>query len=199
MAVESVDKATPLLHSKGQLSKQMSQMSELHQDQMPHYELNEWEKLYWSSQIGPVQWKAIADDIQSKYLDYDGFVVLTGGDSMTYVASALSFMLNNLGKSVVLTGGKWETTTFSHFIIHHIILSILGCIPIGQVHSDARRYEIMRLFRRLVARLGISFYFYTHTATYIYYIYLLYTTNTPRIKNTSLHFFTLAFSRSNHR
>jgi hypothetical protein len=45
-------------------------------------------------------------DIYKNYHDYDGFVVLHGTDTMSYTASALSFMLENLGKPVVLTGSQ---------------------------------------------------------------------------------------------
>ena len=46
----------------------------------------------------------IAKDIRDSYELFDGFVILHGTDTMAYTASALSFMLENLGKPVVLTG-----------------------------------------------------------------------------------------------
>lgn len=48
--------------------------------------------------------RAWRSDIKGHYEDYDGFVVLHGTDTMAYTASALSFMLVNLSKPVVLTG-----------------------------------------------------------------------------------------------
>ncbi len=42
--------------------------------------------------------------LQANYLHFDGFVILTGTDTMAYLATALSFMLENLGKPVVCTG-----------------------------------------------------------------------------------------------
>ena len=48
----------------------------------------------------------IALDIQENYDSYDGFVIIHGTDTMAYTASALSFMLENLGKSVVFTGSQ---------------------------------------------------------------------------------------------
>ena len=44
--------------------------------------------------------------LQKHYDHYDAFVVLHGTDTMAYTASALSFMLENLGKSVVVTGSQ---------------------------------------------------------------------------------------------
>lgn len=51
-------------------------------------------------------WIEIALDIKENYNSYDGFVVIHGTDTMAYSVSALSFMLENLGKSVVFTGSQ---------------------------------------------------------------------------------------------
>jgi L-asparaginase len=59
-----------------------------------------------SCNIGPDQWTEIAEIIGEKYEQYEGFVILHGTDTMVYTASALSFMLVNLGKPVVLTGAQ---------------------------------------------------------------------------------------------
>ena len=53
-----------------------------------------------------LHWALIAAKIHAEYLNYDAFVVLMGTDTMAYCASALSFMLENLSKSVVLTGAQ---------------------------------------------------------------------------------------------
>lgn len=54
----------------------------------------------------PSDWVSIACDIASHYADYDGFVILHGTDTMAYTASALSFMLQNLSKPVIVTGSQ---------------------------------------------------------------------------------------------
>lgn len=59
-----------------------------------------------SSAVGPEHWLAIAAAIERVYADYDGFVVIHGTDTMAYTASALSFLLVNLGKPVVVTGSQ---------------------------------------------------------------------------------------------
>ncbi len=59
-----------------------------------------------SSNIVPEHWARIAHIIVDNYVDYDGFVVLHGTDTMAYTASALSFMLQNLQKPVILTGSQ---------------------------------------------------------------------------------------------
>ncbi|MBO4604967.1 MAG: type I asparaginase [Bacteroidales bacterium] len=59
-----------------------------------------------SSDIDPAMWQKMARVIQEKYDQYDGFVVLHGTDTMSYSASALSFMLHNLAKPVIFTGSQ---------------------------------------------------------------------------------------------
>jgi len=70
-----------------------------------------------SSDMQPEIWKEIALIIKEKYEFFDGFVILHGSDTMAYTASALSFMLNNLDKPVILTGSQ---------------------LPIGLIRTDAR-------------------------------------------------------------
>ncbi len=59
-----------------------------------------------SSNLNPEVWVKIADIIKENYEKFDGFVVLHGTDTMSYTASALSFMLDNLDKPVILTGSQ---------------------------------------------------------------------------------------------
>ncbi len=70
-----------------------------------------------SSDIGPESWRRVAEMVYEKYDAYDGFVVLHGTDTMSYSASALSFMLENLNKPVVFTGSQ---------------------LPVGVLRSDAK-------------------------------------------------------------
>lgn len=59
-----------------------------------------------SSNVTPERWSELAHIIADNYNDYDGFVVLHGTDTMSYTASALSFMLENLAKPVIFTGSQ---------------------------------------------------------------------------------------------
>ncbi|MCE3260587.1 MAG: 1-alkyl-2-acetylglycerophosphocholine esterase, partial [Bacteroidetes bacterium] len=59
-----------------------------------------------SSNMHPLVWVEIAKTIRDNYKKFDGFVILHGSDTMSFTASALSFMLENLGKPVVLTGSQ---------------------------------------------------------------------------------------------
>ncbi|OYU81084.1 MAG: L-asparaginase 1 [Flavobacterium sp. BFFFF1] len=70
-----------------------------------------------SSNMNPEKWVKIAGIIEDNYDKFDGFVVLHGSDTMSYSASALSFMLENLSKPVVFTGSQ---------------------LPIGDLRTDAK-------------------------------------------------------------
>lgn len=70
-----------------------------------------------SSNINTEHWAEIATIIESNYNSYDGFVVLHGSDTMSYSASALSYMLENLAKPVIFTGSQ---------------------LPIGDLRTDAK-------------------------------------------------------------
>lgn len=59
-----------------------------------------------SCNVGPRHWLTLCQLIQTHYHEYEGFVILHGTDSMVFTASALAFMLQGLGKPVVLTGSQ---------------------------------------------------------------------------------------------
>lgn len=78
-----------------------------------------------SSDMGPNEWKIIANYIGKNYEKYDGFLILHGTDTMSYTASALSFMLKNLRKPVILTGSQ---------------------LPIGDLRTDAKENLLTSLY-----------------------------------------------------
>ena len=77
-----------------------------------------------SSNMNPQYWGELANMIGKNYARYDGFVVLHGTDTMAYTASALSFMLDNLDKPVIITGSQ---------------------LPIGEVRTDGEENLITAL------------------------------------------------------
>lgn len=77
-----------------------------------------------SSNVVPTDWIELAQLIRDNYPHYDGFVVLHGTDTMSYTASALSFLLENLAKPIVFTGSQ---------------------IPIGVLRTDGRENLITAL------------------------------------------------------
>lgn len=70
-----------------------------------------------SSNMNLEHWYALSDIIESSYNMFDGFVVLHGSDTMSYSASAMSFMFENLNKPIIFTGSQ---------------------LPIGDLRTDAK-------------------------------------------------------------
>jgi L-asparaginase len=108
----------------GYLTEQIRGLPEIGKIGMPQFEIKEYEELIDSSCMGPSHWINIASDIERLYEQFDGFVVIMGTDTMAYAASALSFMLDNLGKPVIFTGSQ---------------------IPFDFVYNDARRNLIVSM------------------------------------------------------
>ena len=90
----------------GYLTDTLKKMPEFHRSEMPAFTIHEYSNLLDSSDMSPADWQLIADDIDKNYDDYDGFIILHGTDTMAYTASALSFMLENLAKPVIVTGSQ---------------------------------------------------------------------------------------------
>ncbi len=97
-----------------------------------------------SSEMAPETWGKLVSIIAENYIDYDGFVILHGTDTMAYTASALSFMLHNLQKPVILTGSQ---------------------LPLGAIRTDGKEnlltaLEIAAAYKNgqaLVPEVGIYF------------------------------------------
>jgi len=70
------------------------------------YELDSFEEPIDSSAMAPHDWVRIARRVLDHYVEYDGFVVLHGTDTMGWTASALAFLLEGLAKPVVVTGSQ---------------------------------------------------------------------------------------------
>ena len=67
--------------------------------------MHQWKEVISSASMSPRLWLKICKEIKKNYFSFDGFVVVMGTRTMAYAASALSFMLENLNKPVVITGG----------------------------------------------------------------------------------------------
>jgi len=89
-----------------------------------HLSVHSFNPILDSSNMDPLIWKELAELIEEKYEIFDGFVILHGSDTMSFTASALSFMLQNLAKPVVLTGSQ---------------------LPIGEIRTDAKENLITAL------------------------------------------------------
>jgi L-asparaginase len=90
----------------GFLTETLNKMPEFKRSEMPDFTVHEYQNLLDSSDMNPSDWQYIADDIKKNYLNYDGFIILHGTDTMAFTASALSFMFENLSKPVIVTGSQ---------------------------------------------------------------------------------------------
>ncbi len=88
-----------------------------------------------SSDMNPQHWVDIAETVENHYNNYDGFVVLHGSDTMSYSASALSFMLEGLTKPVIFTGSQ---------------------LPIGDLRTDAKENLITSIQLAALKENGMS-------------------------------------------
>ncbi|MBA6390903.1 asparaginase [Colwellia sp. BRX10-3] len=110
---------------KQHLTDAIMKMPDFHREEMPEFTINEYHPLIDSSNMSPADWQHIANDIKQHYDEYDGFVVLHGTDTMAYTSSALSFMLENLSKPVIVTGSQ---------------------IPLSQLRSDGQENLLNSLY-----------------------------------------------------
>ena len=110
---------------EGFLTETVKAMPEFYHAEMPKFFINEYAPLIDSSNMQPADWKRIANDIKANYDKYDGFVILHGTDTMAFTASALSFMLQNLTKPVIVTGSQ---------------------IPLSQLRSDGQANLLNALY-----------------------------------------------------
>ncbi len=85
-----------------------------------------------SSNIDPAVWLRISRELYKRYRDYDGFVITHGTDTLAYTSAALSLMLQELGKPVVVTGSQ---------------------VPLEEIGSDGRA-NLINSFRVAVADLA---------------------------------------------
>jgi L-asparaginase len=84
-----------------------------------------------SSDISPEDWRKLAEIICDNYDKYEGFVILHGTDTLTYTASALSFMLNNLNKPVILTGAQRPIGFTRTDATQNLVTAIVFAAPIS--------------------------------------------------------------------
>ncbi len=117
---------------QGYFREAISHIDDLRSSDMPEWDLIEFCPLLDSSNMALEQWNQIGRAIRDNYALYDGFVVLHGTDTMAYTASALSFMLENLAKPVIVTGSQ---------------------IPLCELRSDARDNLITSM---LIAGQGVA-------------------------------------------
>jgi L-asparaginase len=90
----------------GYLEALLGQIPQFSAPDVPRFTLRQYDPLLDSANMTPWDWRRIAEDLKAHDDDHDGFLILHGTDTMAYTAAALSFMLEDLSKPVVLTGSQ---------------------------------------------------------------------------------------------
>jgi L-asparaginase len=95
-----------VIHVSGDFETNFQDSYTKNSNNIGEYDIETYNSLLKSSDVTPQIWNKIATSIGSVYDNYDAFVIIHGKDTLTYTASALSFMLENLSKPVIFTDGE---------------------------------------------------------------------------------------------
>jgi L-asparaginase len=93
-----VSKKIYIIHTSGNIDNNFKENSK-----SAKYDIHSYQPQMNSCDVSPNDWNVIAADVLQKYNKYCAFVIVCGSDTMAYTASALSFMLENLSKPVIIT------------------------------------------------------------------------------------------------
>ncbi|KGL58962.1 asparaginase [Polaribacter sp. Hel1_85] len=119
-----------------------------------------------SSNMNTKYYADVVEIIEENYLNYDGFVVLTGSDTMSYTSSAISFMFENLQKPIIFTGSQ---------------------LPIGDLRTDAKENLITSIEIACANNNGVPII----SEVCLYFEYKLYRANrTTKISSEQFEAFT---------
>jgi len=129
----------------GRFREALSEMPELRNPEMPEWEMVHTEPLLDSSNMTVDDWNRLGGIVAEHYDAYDGFVILHGTDTMAYTASALSFMFENLGKPVILTGSQIPLSELRSDGKDNLIASLL-------IAGDGRVSEVAIYFGEALLR-----------------------------------------------
>jgi len=92
---------------------------------VPEFELLEFDRLIDSASLRPADWEQIARVLRDRWDEYAGFVVLHGTDTLAYTASALSFMLPQQDKPVILTGSQIPLSQSRNDALDNLLTALL--------------------------------------------------------------------------
>ncbi len=121
-------------------------MPELGDESLPVYELSEYDEPLESSNATPRHWYDLAAQIRGADDRFDGFVVIHGTDTLAYTASALSFLLGDFRKPVIVTGSQiplCEPRSDAQLNLISAVLAIATgrleevCVCFGRIFSEA--------------------------------------------------------------
>ncbi len=131
----------------GYLQQLIGEIPRFRDPELPIFDIVEFSPLLDSSDMNPSHWLRIADMIRAHYDEYDGFLVIHGTDTMAFTAAALSFMLEDLAKPVILTGSQIPLEETRNDAQSNLITALM---ILGRHHRRLR--EVMVYFDQRLLR-----------------------------------------------
>jgi L-asparaginase len=109
----------------GYLESKLSQITKGYENKIGKYTIKELKPLLDSSNMYPKNWITIFNEIKNVYNDYDSFIIIHGTDTLAYTSSMLSFLFENLNKTIIVTGSMIPLEKFHNDGRNNIITSLL--------------------------------------------------------------------------
>ncbi|KAF9514450.1 hypothetical protein BS47DRAFT_1392411 [Hydnum rufescens UP504] len=120
-------------------------------DKRIRYVVLEWQPIIDSSNMEFSDWIRLASEIELNYSFFDAFLILSGTDTICYTTSALSFLLEDLGKTVIVTGAQIPLSHLRNDAVDNLLgaLSIAGryIIPECCLYFNHTLYRGNRVFK----------------------------------------------------
>ena len=119
-----VNRKIHVIHTSGEIEPNFQEIYKQNKEIIGHFDIHTYSPFINSSNITPKDWNDIAKDIGVAYNNYDAFVIIHNSNTISYTASAISFMLENLGKPVIFTNGELLTalTLASRYKIPEVVV-----------------------------------------------------------------------------
>lgn len=137
-----VNKRIHIIHTSGEIEPNFLEEYEIYKEYIGEFDVDTYDPMIISSDIKPDDWNRIARDIKNVYNNYDAFVIIHNSNTITYSASALSFMLEQLGKPVIFTDNELLASLLvaSKYQIPEVVIMsgndmLRGCRCISQSNS----------------------------------------------------------------
>lgn len=95
-----------VIYTSGEIESNFQEIYKKNKKMIGNFDIDIYNPMLNTSNITPEDWNRIAKDIGSIYSDYDAFVIIHKSNTISYTASVLSFMFENLGKPIIFTDGE---------------------------------------------------------------------------------------------
>lgn len=102
-----VNRRIHVIHTSGEIEPEFQEVYEKQKKMIGEYDIDTYLPFIDSANINPEDWNRIARDIINVYDNYDAFVIIHESNTLEYTASALSFMIENLGKPIIFTNKQF--------------------------------------------------------------------------------------------